>query len=93
MMSPEELKAIAYGVAKIAALCGALGAVAVQLALVAIRGFSDWFLAREQAARRVAASRARAASAPASEEATGRWGGACDPQAPRRALSVTTLTA
>ena len=92
-MSPEELQAIAYGVAKIAALCGALGAVAVQLVLVANRRFSDWFLAREQAARRIAAARARAASAPASEEAPGRRGGACDPQAHRHALSASPQTA
>lgn len=88
-MSPEELQAIAYGVAKIAALCGALGAVAVQSLLVVIRGFSDWFLDREHRAGIVAAARARAASAAASEEAPGRWGGACDPQAPRHALSAS----
>lgn len=92
-MSPEELRAIAYGVAKISILCGALGAVAVQSALVVIRGFSDWFVEREHRARIVAAARARAASAPASEEAPGRWGGACDPQAHRHALSATTPSA
>ncbi len=92
-MSPEELQVIVYGVAEIAALSGALAAVAVHLVLVATRCFSDWFLAREQAARRVTAARARAASAPASEEAPGRRGGACDPQAHRHALSASQQTA
>lgn len=87
-MSPEELQAIAYGVAQIAMLCGALGAVLVQLALVAIRGFSDWFVEREQAAHRVASARARATSAAASEEAPDGWAGACDRHAERRALSA-----
>ena len=95
MLTPEELQAMAYGIAKISTLCGAMGAVVVQLLLVAIRAFSDWFVERERVARRIAAARGRAgaASAPASEEAQGGWAGACDRQADQSALSAASPTA
>lgn len=88
-MSPEELQVIVYGVAEIAALSGALAAVAVHLVLMATRCFSDWFLAREQAARRIAAARIRASLADASEEVPGRRGRTCEPLAHRQPLSAS----
>lgn len=59
-MTPEELEAIAYGVAKLAAFAGAAGAVLVLALLAALRQFTDWFTAREQRHQRIAAARARA---------------------------------
>ena len=41
-MSPEELEAIAHGVAKIAAFTGAAGAVLVLALLVLLRPSSDY---------------------------------------------------
>lgn len=59
-MSPDELQAIAYDVAKISAFCGAVGALAVLVMLALFRQFTDWFLEREQRHQRIAAARARA---------------------------------
>lgn len=59
-MTPEELEAIAHGVAKLAAFSGAAGAVLVLALLVLLRQFTDWFTAREQRHQRITAARARA---------------------------------
>ena len=40
-MTPEELEAIAHGVAKLAAFSGAAGAVLVLALLAALRQFTD----------------------------------------------------
>lgn len=90
-MTPEELEAIAHGVAKLAVFSGAAGAVLVLALLAALRQFTDWFTAREQRHQRIAAARARSASASASEVVSGRWGGACDTPAHRHELSAATL--
>lgn len=59
-MTPEELEAIAHGVAKLAAFSGAAGAVLVLALLSLLRQFTDWFTAREQRHQRIAVARARA---------------------------------
>lgn len=59
-MSPDELHAIAVGVAKISAFCGAVGALVVLVMLSLLRQFSDWYIEREERHQRIAAARARA---------------------------------
>lgn len=59
-MTPEELEAIAYGVAKIAFFAGTAGAIFVLALLATLRQFTDWFTAREQRHQRITAARARA---------------------------------
>ena len=59
-MSPQDLEALAHGVAKIAFIAGTTGAILVLALLAALRQFTDWFTAREQRHQRIAAARARA---------------------------------
>lgn len=90
-MSSDDLQVIVLGVVEIAAFAGALGAIAVLAMLSLLSHFTDWFIEREQRHQRIAAARARSASASASEVVSGRWGGACDTPAHRHELSAATL--
>ena len=70
-MTPDQAEAIARQLIQLSAICGALAALCVLLLLLAVRRFTDWFLDREEASRRIAAARARSHRIRQSEEGKG----------------------